>query len=1105
MSQILQSTLHPANIKLSGMCTSADRKNESPYSVETPYGFHLDLDFLKYVDDIEKGNTIRKVKIHKKAKQQKCNTLPRNFSMPVTQLPSAESHPCRNQREKWLAPPSWEHANGYKVTGIQNVFIRSPCNVDPVLSECNKHDYRSVKTISDTRARSKGNEKFPSWGRPPFLRAASVPTDFKELSLEEQQGSRSSFQQKLKCLDSDVLSTSADVAVQENSTTADATSQSKLTPTQRSQIQEQFRISQDKSKKVEEQVKNISELKKQIFMLQEKNKQLHIQIKNQQSTVRNTSYKLQEKANGNINKTECINKGSQGHSAITTIGSEGQVLCLSKSPSSELLMPNASLKHERISDLDYRNKFASTFAVSENKSFDPIPHNELFQTSSAVGGDEHRMKDVGIQVTEVEVGLARGAHTSPKKLAINELRTTVSTLGKQFEGGTPEGKSDSQGATLDDIRVSLYPKTPQGDQAMHLEKQDEQQDQSESDMTSNQQSNVEAPEPKPSEAKGKYMDRLDLGPFTRSVGCGDCTVNVTITTLKETQTLGVNTDSISVHDANIMATVETSDKATDVTIRMCSKAVETEHAQSLHCSHDIISVSHRGNKEVKQTGVGGDKITSNSDNLSSKHGRSINNSHDTIESDKEHLTIAGSQCSECEKEFNCQHSDSQDVTLGTFMQPKSELISTNPETEQCIKKIEELLCKQQSFLEQNYPELAVNFKKLCSSIESLSSQLMNSLQSLPSTNAVLNQSGGSSQRRECEATLLQSSNLKSIMKKEGGNVKSRNLPAKKNLQFIGVNGGYESTSSEDSNSSEGADSDLEKDYVNTGNETQHIGNKAEMSKDTEGAEHGEVQPTRINANVNVMQHCSKRHELKSGLMSACLNLKDHLNELEVTNDKDVRQNLNTVQWEWFRISSQKSAAPETVQDFLLELQEMSPDLLHFVVNVADENQNTALHYSVSHSNFPIVRLLLDTGVCNVDHQNRAGYTATMLASLASAETAEELAVVRKLLHLGNVNIQATQAGQTALMLAVSHGRTDMVTALLSCGADINIQDDDGSTALMCACEQGNVEMVKLLLAQPECNIALTDKDGNTALTIAQQAGQKDTVVLLSTHMDCGMS
>lgn len=60
------------------------------------------------------------------------------------------------------------------------------------------------------------------------------------------------------------------------------------------------------------------------------------------------------------------------------------------------------------------------------------------------------------------------------------------------------------------------------------------------------------------------------------------------------------------------------------------------------------------------------------------------------------------------------------------------------------------------------------------------------------------------------------------------------------------------------------------------------------------------------------------------------------------------------------------------------------------------------------------------------------------------------------------------------MLAVSHGRIDMVKGLLACGADVNIQDDEGSTALMCASEHGHAEIVKLLLAQPGCNGHLED-------------------------------
>lgn len=206
------------------------------------------------------------------------------------------------------------------------------------------------------------------------------------------------------------------------------------------------------------------------------------------------------------------------------------------------------------------------------------------------------------------------------------------------------------------------------------------------------------------------------------------------------------------------------------------------------------------------------------------------------------------------------------------------------------------------------------------------------------------------------------------------------------------------------------------------------------------------------------------------------------------------------------MSSRKLSSPAVVAAYLLEVQPYSPHLLRLLVNLADRSGNTALHYSVSHSNFAIAKLLLDTGVCNVDHQNKAGYTAVMITPLASAETKEDMAVVWKLLREGNVNIQATQGGQTALMLGVSHDREDMVQALLSCQADVNLQDHDGSTALMLACHQGNADLVRLLLAHPACNSSLTDKAGRTALSIALNSpAAGELAELLRAHSEQGRS
>ncbi|KAF6094941.1 hypothetical protein HJG60_012002 [Phyllostomus discolor] len=89
------------------------------------------------------------------------------------------------------------------------------------------------------------------------------------------------------------------------------------------------------------------------------------------------------------------------------------------------------------------------------------------------------------------------------------------------------------------------------------------------------------------------------------------------------------------------------------------------------------------------------------------------------------------------------------------------------------------------------------------------------------------------------------------------------------------------------------------------------------------------------------------------------------------------------------------------------------------------------------------------------------------------------------------------------MLAISHGRQDMVAALLACGADVNVQDVDGATALMCASEYGHLETVQLLLAQPGCDPTLLDNEGTSALAMALEAEQDEVATLLHAHLSSG--
>nr|XP_020038246.1 KN motif and ankyrin repeat domain-containing protein 3 isoform X1 [Castor canadensis] len=340
--------------------------------------------------------------------------------------------------------------------------------------------------------------------------------------------------------------------------------------------------------------------------------------------------------------------------------------------------------------------------------------------------------------------------------------------------------------------------------------------------------------------------------------------------------------------------------------------------------------------------------------------------------------------------------------------------------------------------------------------------------------------------------------LKSIMKKKDGTPGAQPSPGPKSLQFVGVlNGEYESSSSEDASDSNSDDGAAEAQSSSSGSGDDCSGRS---DSSTPGLPNDEdTRDPKPEAESEPQPATQGRCELSPRLREACIALHRQLSRPRgVTRDGSAAR---LVGQEWFRVSSQRRSQAESVAGVLRGVTRMGTELLAYVVNLADGNGNTALHYSVSHGNLAISNLLLDTGVCEVNHQNRAGYSALMLAALASLGREEEdMAVVQRLFSMGDVNAKASQTGQTALMLAISHGRQDMVAALLENGADVNAQDADGATALMCASEYGRLDTVRLLLAQPGCDPAILDNEGTSALAIALEAEQDEVATLLHAHL-----
>lgn len=136
-------------------------------------------------------------------------------------------------------------------------------------------------------------------------------------------------------------------------------------------------------------------------------------------------------------------------------------------------------------------------------------------------------------------------------------------------------------------------------------------------------------------------------------------------------------------------------------------------------------------------------------------------------------------------------------------------------------------------------------------------------------------------------------------------------------------------------------------------------------------------------------------------------LNDNLNKSPSRNVSNQMKNAtNIIQQEWFKISSTVNSDPVVVEDYLDCFEECSSSLLEFIVNMTDSSGNTAMHYAVSHGNFDVVSILLDSKVCDINKANTAGYTPVMLAALAEIRNLTHASVTSRIFKLADVNVRA---------------------------------------------------------------------------------------------------
>ena len=136
-------------------------------------------------------------------------------------------------------------------------------------------------------------------------------------------------------------------------------------------------------------------------------------------------------------------------------------------------------------------------------------------------------------------------------------------------------------------------------------------------------------------------------------------------------------------------------------------------------------------------------------------------------------------------------------------------------------------------------------------------------------------------------------------------------------------------------------------------------------------------------------------------------LNDNLKKSPSRNISHQIKSANSIiQQEWFKVSSTANANPLNVEDYLDCFEESSSSLLEYIVNMTDSSGNTAMHYAVSHGNFDVVSILLDSKVCDINKANMAGYTAIMLAALVDVRNSTHASVAKRLFQHADVNIRA---------------------------------------------------------------------------------------------------
>lgn len=840
----------------------------APYYVETPYGYQLDLDFLKYVDDIERGNTIRKLSIQRKPKVAKPLAVPRGSTGGgSTQAEWTSTDSLSSSNSDGKQSPVFFNSRPQVTAPLTPTFSRATCEVPlqqsylgitdqklllppPSPRFAPRHNPQVEKTLMETRFRLEQERLLMQPHSDP-------PMQRRRLASFGGMGSNSSLSSYSGSIATSQISPSTHhpLPINGNFPNGDynnyytqsmgssirhspmssgmATPVTNVSPLHLQQIREQMVVALKKLKELEEQVKTIPILQVKIAVLQEEKRQLAAQSKNPgPGGFRKRSYSvgsadqmenpglIQKETELHIMEPEAQEQSAQRLEEFRRLASEVQAL------------EKTTLDNNVTEIQPHKLKQSKSIGIVTDENMNNLPlgrrtNAHCFQ-DVGVSTEPQEMRSAAVGVTEAMLGMTSEAEgeielqqqtieSLKEKIYRLEVQLKESThqieMGKlklelQAAGGSNKKKADkgsmarpemynacveakvqmrSQGVgdhlelsnantartlqthtigvscQLSVQSVATGPEIPMDRWVVRESVEVKDQCVGRRVETCHQQVGVEmnvcevgvnTEESVDSSALCKPM--TELSKESRSVGCGDCSVDVIVGPIKTLVSQGTDPDYLLKVDSGVMAAPESATQQTNTETEVVSKSTNTKTAVLTDSFTDmgLITCDKNTNTTVYET-----RTVAAGEGLIKDVHSTVKMRSVAVGTTTDEESFVGRSSSTKTKEFgvgpvsihenflvglktrNIACGPSQGAECVTSSSKETAVVQTEAAPPQAqaqggagldhyIERVQHLLQEQQMLLAENYSELADAFGHPQSQFGSINSQLVSTLSSI---------------------------------------------------------------------------------------------------------------------------------------------------------------------------------------------------------------------------------------------------------------------------------------------------------------------------------------------------------------------------------------